>query len=260
MGNEFQSCHIQSLTSAFTSSLNVFKFPDYSLFVLPQVSSQTSRTSVTTTLSYFQLPLYVYLQLSASGKSSTNKVVTLPIVVPIPSDRAGSQRRCLINPSGPKPLLLIRFSTSPGRRTILRSRCKTLRTGRVKGKLERVPTTGDLQVVTGPYRQAQQNASMTSWNSSTILPPQPPPYSNARHLQAPLFVSERDRRAVSPSSMRSGRPLASSPSSMASSNWGSSSAFIKYSTGSAKSVSTTATSVGSNGWRNGSSKYSYETG
>ncbi|KAK7692963.1 hypothetical protein QCA50_004604 [Cerrena zonata] len=122
---------------------------------------------------------------------------------------------------------------------------------------------------TGPYQQAQQNASTASWNSST-MPPPPPPSSNAGHSQAPSFVSERDRRAVSPSSTRSGRPLASSASSMASSNWrssmsssgasSSSSAFTKYSNGSTRSVSTAATSVSSSSWRSGSSKYPYETG
>ncbi|KAK7696050.1 hypothetical protein QCA50_000691 [Cerrena zonata] len=71
---------------------------------------------------------------------------------------------------------------------------------------------------TGPYSQAQQNTSTANWNSS-MIPPPPPPSSNAGHSQAPSFLSERDRRAVSPSSTCSDRPLASSASSMASSNF-----------------------------------------
>ncbi|TFK25524.1 CAMK/CAMK-unique protein kinase [Coprinopsis marcescibilis] len=67
-------------------------------------------------------------------------------------------------------------------------------------------------------------------------------------------------RAISPSSTRSGRPVASSNSSMASSNWRSSmsttssagtstSAFTRYSNSSARSISTTATSVSGASWR-----------
>lgn len=71
----------------------------------------------------------------------------------------------------------------------------------------------------------------------------------------------RSDRAISPNSVRSGRPLASSASSVASTNWRSSmstassasmssSAFTRYSNSSARSVSTAATSVSSNSWRN----------
>ncbi|PFH52028.1 hypothetical protein AMATHDRAFT_140979 [Amanita thiersii Skay4041] len=70
----------------------------------------------------------------------------------------------------------------------------------------------------------------------------------------------RSNRAISPNSTRSGRPLASSASSMASSNWRNStsttssagtstSAFTRYSNSSARSISTTATSVSSASWR-----------
>lgn len=67
-----------------------------------------------------------------------------------------------------------------------------------------------------------------------------------------------DRRAVSPGSIRSGRPLASSASSMVSGNWRNSmsssaatstSAFTRYSNSSMRSVSTTATSVSASSWR-----------
>ena len=64
-------------------------------------------------------------------------------------------------------------------------------------------------------------------------------------------------RAQSPASTRSGRPLASSASSMVSSNWRnstssamtSSSAFTSYSNNSSRSVSTQATSVSGSSWR-----------
>ncbi|KAJ7647525.1 kinase-like domain-containing protein [Roridomyces roridus] len=70
----------------------------------------------------------------------------------------------------------------------------------------------------------------------------------------------RSERAVSPNSVRSGRPVASSSSSMVSGNWRSSmsttssattstSAFTRYSNASARSISTTATSVSASSWR-----------
>ncbi|PIL34178.1 hypothetical protein GSI_03889 [Ganoderma sinense ZZ0214-1] len=73
---------------------------------------------------------------------------------------------------------------------------------------------------------------------------------------------KRSERAVSPSSTRSGRPLASSASSMASSNWRSSmssagtstSTFTRYSNNSSRSVATAATSVSSQSWRSQGSK------
>ncbi|KDQ57694.1 hypothetical protein JAAARDRAFT_58281 [Jaapia argillacea MUCL 33604] len=79
-------------------------------------------------------------------------------------------------------------------------------------------------------------------------------------------VERRPERGVSPTSTRSGRPLASSASSTASSNWrssistnssagASSSAFTKYSNASARSVSTVATSVSSTSWRSPAPKH-----
>jgi serine/threonine protein kinase len=73
------------------------------------------------------------------------------------------------------------------------------------------------------------------------------------------------RRATSPNSVRSGRPLGSSASSMVSGNWRSStsttssagtstSAFTRYSNASVRSVSTTATSVSATSWRTNGSK------
>ncbi|KAJ7502808.1 hypothetical protein B0H11DRAFT_1906655 [Mycena galericulata] len=76
----------------------------------------------------------------------------------------------------------------------------------------------------------------------------------------------RSERAVSPNSLRSGRPAAgSSASSMVSGNWRSSmsttssagtstSAFTRYSNASARSVSTTATSVSASSWRTTATK------
>ncbi|KAJ7782890.1 hypothetical protein B0H16DRAFT_1658352 [Mycena metata] len=70
----------------------------------------------------------------------------------------------------------------------------------------------------------------------------------------------RSQRAISPNSVRSGRPVGSSASSMVSGNWRSSmsttssagtstSAFTRYSNASARSVSTTATSISASSWR-----------
>jgi serine/threonine protein kinase len=75
----------------------------------------------------------------------------------------------------------------------------------------------------------------------------------------------RSERAVSPNSVRSGRPVASSASSMVSGNWRSSmsttssagtstSAFTRYSNASARSISTTATSVSASSWRTNATK------
>ncbi|THV06740.1 kinase-like protein [Dendrothele bispora CBS 962.96] len=88
-----------------------------------------------------------------------------------------------------------------------------------------------------------------------------PTRNNVHHSRSPLPPGERwDKRAISPNSTRSGRPLASSSSSVVSSNWRSSmsttssagastSAFTRYSNSSVRSVSTAATSVSSNSWR-----------
>ncbi|KAI0655911.1 kinase-like protein [Cubamyces menziesii] len=78
---------------------------------------------------------------------------------------------------------------------------------------------------------------------------------------------KRSERGISPSSTRSGRPLASSASSMASSNWRSSmssagtssSAFTRYSNNSTRSVSTAATSVSAQSWRSQGSKLSQQS-
>jgi hypothetical protein len=77
------------------------------------------------------------------------------------------------------------------------------------------------------------------------------PYSNSPYIER--WAHNVDKRNVSPTSTRSGRPLASSASSTASDNWRSSSsaatstsAFTRFSNG---SVSTIATSVSSGSWR-----------
>ena len=91
-----------------------------------------------------------------------------------------------------------------------------------------------------------------------------PPRSSVKGGRPPLpsYVQpdQASERAASPQSNRSGRPLASSASSVASSNWRSSmstassagtssSAFTRYSNSSTRSVSTAATSVSSASWR-----------
>jgi serine/threonine protein kinase len=87
------------------------------------------------------------------------------------------------------------------------------------------------------------------------------PHPGSEHWDA-------DHRATSPNSIRTGRPIASSASSMvsgSSGNWRSSvsttssagtstSAFTRYSNASARSVSTTATSVSAASWRTNGSK------
>ncbi|KAJ3758845.1 CAMK/CAMK-unique protein kinase [Lentinula raphanica] len=87
-------------------------------------------------------------------------------------------------------------------------------------------------------------------SSRSPLPPRSP--------NRDRWDDRRSDRAISPNSTRSGRPLASSASSVVSSNWRnsmstnasmSSSAFTRYSNSSIRSVSTAATSVSSNSWR-----------
>ncbi|KAF8629245.1 hypothetical protein AX17_005824 [Amanita inopinata Kibby_2008] len=87
-----------------------------------------------------------------------------------------------------------------------------------------------------------------------------PSHFSSRSPTAASDSWSTSERAISPNSTRSGRPLASSASSMASSNWRSStsttssagtstSAFTRYSNSSTRSISTTATSVSSASWR-----------
>jgi len=74
------------------------------------------------------------------------------------------------------------------------------------------------------------------------------------------YPERRSERGISPNSTRNARPVASSASSIVSSNWRSSmsttsspgtstSAFTSYSNSSARSISTAATSVSSSSWR-----------
>ncbi|KAJ7874711.1 hypothetical protein B0H14DRAFT_2717247 [Mycena olivaceomarginata] len=87
------------------------------------------------------------------------------------------------------------------------------------------------------------------------------PHPGSDHWDADLHSD----RATSPNSVRSGRPIGSSASSMVSGNWRSStsttssagtstSAFTRYSNASVRSVSTTATSVSATSWRTTGSK------
>nr|GAT57756.1 kinase-like protein [Mycena chlorophos] len=85
-------------------------------------------------------------------------------------------------------------------------------------------------------------------------------YNSSRSPHPDNWARDSNGRAVSPNSTRSHRPVASSSSSMISTNWRSSlstassagtstSAFTRYSNASARSVSTTATSVSASSWR-----------
>ncbi|KAI0373388.1 kinase-like protein [Pilatotrama ljubarskyi] len=117
-----------------------------------------------------------------------------------------------------------------------------------------------------PY-SASPNASAT-WGPSSSSPFGPSRGSPERRYGGPYGpnADKRSDRGISPSSTRSGRPLASSASSMASSNWRSSmssagtstSAFTRYSNNSTRSVSTAATSVSSQSWRSQGSKVSHD--
>ncbi|KAF8070322.1 kinase-like domain-containing protein [Lyophyllum atratum] len=118
--------------------------------------------------------------------------------------------------------------------------------------------------------------SSSTWSRGRRVRGYNPPPSNASNRSLPLVSSRspepgaerwayperRTERAISPNSARSARPLASSASSMVSSNWRSSmsttssagtssSAFTRYSNSSTRSISTTATSVSSTSWRTG---------
>ncbi|KAI0769679.1 hypothetical protein BD413DRAFT_493330 [Trametes elegans] len=117
---------------------------------------------------------------------------------------------------------------------------------------------------TSPYG-ASPNASST-WGPPTGSPFGPARGSPERRYGGP-HGDKRSERAISPSSTRSGRPLASSASSTTSSNWRSSmssartssSAFTRYSNNSTRSVSTAATSVSAQSWRSQGSKMSYDS-
>ncbi|KAF5386178.1 hypothetical protein D9615_002380 [Tricholomella constricta] len=108
-------------------------------------------------------------------------------------------------------------------------------------------------------RNRMYNPPLNSSNRSLALVSSRSPEPGAERW---VYPERRSERAISPNSTRSGRPLASSASSVVSSNWRSSmsttssagtstSAFTRYSNSSARSISTTATSVSSTSWRTG---------
>jgi serine/threonine protein kinase len=116
-----------------------------------------------------------------------------------------------------------------------------------RGRRARIPVTGTIDP--GMRRDRE------TYNSSRS------PLPDRDHWDAHL----RSDRATSPNSVRSGRPVASSASSMVSGNWRSSvsttssagtstSAFTRYSNASARSVSTMATSVSAASWRTNGTK------
>ncbi|RDB24910.1 U3 small nucleolar RNA-associated protein 6 [Hypsizygus marmoreus] len=108
----------------------------------------------------------------------------------------------------------------------------------------------------GRRSRATNAPSNSSKGSLVLVSSRSPERSGERWA----YTERRNDRAVSPNSTRSGRPIASSASSMVSSNWRSSmsttssagtstSAFTRYSNNSVRSVSTAATSVSSTSWR-----------
>ena len=122
-----------------------------------------------------------------------------------------------------------------------------------------------------PYAPASPPDS-ASWGPSSSGSPfrtAHPRTSPERRYASPYggAIDKRSERGISPSSTRSGRPLASSASSMASSNWRSSmssagtstSGFTRYSNGSTRSVSTAATSVSAQSWRSQNSKHTQDS-
>jgi len=107
-------------------------------------------------------------------------------------------------------------------------------------------------------REAQSPASTTKRHHHSRSPGHALSNNPVPPLPSHDHWGNETRRAVSPNSSRSGRPIGSSASSVVSSNWRSSmsttssastSAFTRYSNSSARSVSTTATSVSSASWR-----------
>ncbi|RDX50141.1 kinase-like protein [Lentinus brumalis] len=119
-----------------------------------------------------------------------------------------------------------------------------------------------------PYSVSPSGSA--TWGPSSGSPfrsPQPRSSPERRYGGPYGNNDKRSERAISPSSTRSGRPLASSASSMASSNWRSSmssagtstSAFTRYSNNSSRSVATAATSVSSQSWRSQGSKYTQDS-
>ncbi|KAH9855258.1 kinase-like protein [Lenzites betulinus] len=119
-----------------------------------------------------------------------------------------------------------------------------------------------------PKQQSTSPNGSATWGPASASPFGPSRGSPERRYNGPYAAStdKRSERGVSPSSTRSGRPLASSASSTVSSNWRSSmssagtstSAFTRYSNNSTRSVSTAATSVSAQSWRSQGSKVSQD--
>ena len=134
--------------------------------------------------------------------------------------------------------------------------------------------TGLLMGLNAPSPQPPVNLPLSKPDDSSLawnrtrrgrgLPPANLPIRSPAFAMSNSPASTRDRlsgkRELSPLSSRSGRPVASSASSVVSGNWRSSmstsssagastSAFTRYSNSSSRSISTTATSVSSASWR-----------
>ncbi|KAJ7128907.1 hypothetical protein C8R43DRAFT_1026320 [Mycena crocata] len=127
-----------------------------------------------------------------------------------------------------------------------------------RGRRARLPVSASTDTFDMPGRRRDREM----YNSSRSPHP---PISISEHREWLHDADLRSERAVSPNSMRSGRPVASSASSMVSGNWRSSmsttssagtstSAFTRYSNASARSISTQATSVSASSWRTNATK------
>ena len=110
-----------------------------------------------------------------------------------------------------------------------------------------------------PSSASPHRSDDSAWNRGRRRKQQLTLDNRMRGASAPR-ISDHSDRAISPSSIRSSRPLTSSVSSTTSTNWRSSmsttssaststSAFTRFSNASLRSVSTTATSVSASSWR-----------
>lgn len=134
------------------------------------------------------------------------------------------------------------------------------------------PVVHSTSVTDEPWgRGRRARGSRSPHGSQPSRSPNPPPLSHHQGISPNPSIERwvhdtaggRSNRGVSPNSSRSGRPLASSSSSITSGNWRNSmsttsssagtstSAFTRYSNASVRSVSTTATSVSATSWRTG---------
>ncbi|KAI0829636.1 kinase-like protein [Trametes gibbosa] len=196
---------------------------------------------------------------SATVASGANKLVSAPEEAPVPIEVSGKPMSAT---ASNVTSLLMSLNAPPASST----------KGQHTSALRHVEIEDDAASWNRgrrPKQQPQQpystspNGSAT-WGPSSAAPFGPSRGSPERRYGGPYGngTDKRSERGISPSSTRSGRPLASSASSTVSSNWRSSmssagtstSAFTRYSNNSTRSVSTAATSVSAQSWRSQGSK------